>query len=140
MTEELALLSARMRRIRVLLVDDRVSVRLALRTYFGSESDFEVVGEAENGKEGLVLTHRLRPDVVVTDNSMPELTGMELTSTLAQQLPKTCVVMFSAEDEDRPRAAAAGASAFVRKDRPVSELVDTIRSLACVRQKLALLG
>lgn len=135
----MAISSPGMRRIRTLLVDDRVSVRVALRTYFGSEADFEVVGEAENGKEGLALAHRLRPDVLVTDNSMPEMTGMELTATLAQQLPKVCIVMFSAEDADRPRAVAAGASAFVRKDRPVSELVDTIRSLACVRQKLALL-
>jgi NarL family two-component system response regulator LiaR len=66
-------------KIRVILVDDHEMVRLGLKSFFNLQPDVEVVGEAGNGIEGIKLALELKPDVVVMDLVMPEMSGVEAT-------------------------------------------------------------
>ena len=122
--------------IRVLLVDDQAVVRRALRRRFQLEPDIEVVGEASTGREALTLAQTLTPDVVLMDIEMPEMDGIEATTTLRRVVPKTRVVILSIynDAQTRGRAQAAGAVAWVEK-RGVTETL-----LAAIRQAAAQAG
>ena len=70
--------------IRVLLADDEALIRAGLRMILDAEDDIEVIGEASNGREAVDLAERERPDVVLMDVQMPEMTGIEATRELAE--------------------------------------------------------
>ena len=75
-------------KINVILVDDHEMVRLGLKSFLNLQGDVEVVGEAENGREGVDLALELRPDVVVMDLVMPELDGVQATLELLKEWPE----------------------------------------------------
>jgi len=79
--------------IKVLLVDDHEMVRLGLAAYLATTDDIEVVGEAGNGKEGVALAKKLKPDVVLMDLVMDEMNGIEATKQITDQLPQTKVIV-----------------------------------------------
>ncbi len=118
--------------IRLLLVDDELSIRRGLRMQFALEADLEVIGEASNGEEAMVMARDLEPDVIVMDLRMPGTDGLLATSALCAAAPATKVVMLSLFDDaaNRARAAEAGARAFVGKHEPAGRLVETIRRVA----------
>ena len=118
-------------KIRILLVDDQAVVRRGLKMRLGVEPDFEVVGEAENGRI-LDLVESLSPDVVLMDVSMPEMDGIQATSALSASESRAAVVMLSLYDDARVvgKAFAAGAAGFVAKDDPEGELAAAIRRAA----------
>lgn len=86
--------------IKVLLVDDSVLVRAVLRDIFHATSDIAVVGEAENGREAVALTERLRPDLVVMDIMMPVMDGLAAIEIIMAQIP-TPILVLSATMDDR---------------------------------------
>jgi DNA-binding NarL/FixJ family response regulator len=123
-------------KIRILLVDDQAIVRRGLKMRLGVEPDFEVVGEAEDGRI-LDQVEALSPDVVLMDVSMPVMDGIEATAALTASPSRAAVVMLSLHDDARVvgRALAAGAVGFVAKDDPEGELAAAIRRAARGVQK-----
>lgn len=115
--------------IRLLLVDDEFHVRRGLRLAFSAEPDFEVVGEAATGEEGVLLAGSLRPDVVVR---LRKLHGVAATREIREHSPKVRVVVLSLLDDllTRRAARAAGAGAFVGKQEGSDALLFAIRAVA----------
>ena len=81
-------------KIRVILVDDHEMVRLGLKSFFNLQPDVEVVGEAGNGIEGIKLALELKPDVVVMDLVMPEMSGVEATLKLLSNTKNIILNLF----------------------------------------------
>ena len=117
--------------IRVVLADDHGVVRLGLRTLLSSAPDVEVVGEAADGAEALVLCDRLQPDIVVMDIQMPREDGLTATGRIRQVAPQAVVAVLTAHHSPEwvSRAAQAGASAFVPKNGSLQEMIDVLASL-----------
>ncbi|KQY63562.1 LuxR family transcriptional regulator [Nocardioides sp. Root151] len=118
--------------IRVLIVDDDPLVRSALTLMLGGQADIEVIGEAENGRLGVAMARRERPDVVLMDIRMPVLSGLEATRELhADPSPPRVIVLTTFDADDHVVGAlAAGADGFVLKDTPPPEIVAAIRKVA----------
>ncbi|MET8087467.1 response regulator transcription factor [Micromonospora sp. NPDC005237] len=118
--------------IRILLVDDQHLIRAGLRMLCDAQPDIEVVGEADNGREAVVLAARLIPDVVVMDLRMPGVDGITATSRILAERPATRVLVLTTfgEDDHLYPALSAGACGFLLKDAPPTELLDGIRRAA----------
>jgi two-component system nitrate/nitrite response regulator NarL len=114
-----------MRTKRVLLVDDNAIVRSFLRKIFEAEADFEISGEAENGREAVEKAEKLKPDLIILDLTMPVMTGLDAAPLLKQLLPDTLIILFTQHEgsEVERRAQAAGIDAVVSKTQVASELV-----------------
>jgi two-component system, NarL family, response regulator NreC len=106
-----------MKRIRILLADDHGVVRKGLRLQL-QDDQFEIVGEAADGREAVLMAQAENPDVIIMDIAMPGLTGIEATAQIVKRNPKTGVVIFSmhADDTYLSRALAAGAKGYLLKD------------------------
>jgi len=114
--------------IRVLLVDDEELVRTGLRMILDAEPDITVVGEAADGQSALTQVERLQPDVVLMDVRMPRMDGLEATRRIGARETAVKVVVLTTFDLDEHVYAAlsAGASGFLLKDAPASQLVHAI--------------
>jgi DNA-binding NarL/FixJ family response regulator len=120
-----------MKRIAVLLVDDHTVVRQGLRALLESEGDMSVVGEAENGRQAVMLTKKTLPDVVVMDVAMPVLNGIEATRQISKQIPATKVLGLTSygDDDYVAQLMAAGASGFLIKQTAADDLLRAIRQV-----------
>lgn len=118
--------------IRVLIVDDHPVVRDGLAGMLAGADDLAVVGQGSNGHEALVLVEELNPDVVLMDLKMPLLDGIAATKDLAVHHPDVQVLVLTTYDTtaDVRSAIAAGASGYLLKDAPRSELFAAIRTVA----------
>ena len=118
--------------IRVALVDDDPLVRSALGLMLGGQPDLEVVGEAGDGRDGLTMIERLRPDVVLMDIRMPRLDGLAATRALhARSDPPRVIVLTTFDADDHVvEALAAGADGFLLKDTPPPRIISAIRAVA----------
>lgn len=129
------------RPIRVLVCDDQGIVRAGYVTILDAQHDLEVVGEAADGRAGVELARRLRPDVMVMDVRMPALDGIAATRLLAgpdvADPVKVLVVTTFNLDEYVYEALRAGASGFLLKDSPPEELVAAVRTVAAGEALLA---
>jgi len=116
--------------IRVLLVDDHGVVRRGLRGYLELLDDIEVVGEAENGVQGVELSAELVPDVVLMDIVMPQLDGIGAISQIKAAQPAVQIVaLTSFIEEDKVLAALeSGASGFILKDADADDVAAAIRA------------
>jgi len=116
--------------IRVLLVDDHSVVRRGLRGFLELLKDFDVVGEAENGREGVAAADRLAPDVVLMDLLMPEMGGLEAIAAIKQAHPEIEIVAVTSfiEEEKVTSALEAGASGYLLKDAEAEEVAQAIRA------------
>jgi DNA-binding NarL/FixJ family response regulator len=118
--------------IRLLIVDDHPVVRDGLRGMFTGADGFEVVGEAGNGAQGVLLAESLRPDVVLMDLRMPELDGVSaIRQLVARGVPSRVLVLTTYDtDSDVLPAIEAGATGYLLKDAPRDELFRAVRSAA----------
>jgi len=117
--------------VRIILADDYDAIRQAQRGILEEEPDFEVVGEARNGREVIQLVEQSRPDVVVMDIDMPEINGIEAMHRLHRSYPEVKVIAFSSHSTEAYVLAMlrAGASGYVLKQSPVNELGKAVRSI-----------
>jgi signal transduction histidine kinase/CheY-like chemotaxis protein len=115
--------------LRILLVDDHKIVREGIEAMLLEEQDIQVVGQAGNGREAVELAHRLEPDVIVMDVSMPVMPGDEATRRIKRALPQIRVIALSMFDDARTadRMRKAGATAYLLKTAPSEQLLAAIR-------------
>jgi DNA-binding NarL/FixJ family response regulator len=93
------------------------------------ETDIEIVGEAANGRQALLLCSRLRPDLILMDVRMPEMDGLAATKEVKQRYPKTSVMMLTMHENPDYlfEALKAGAAGYILKDAPQEEIIDAVR-------------
>jgi DNA-binding NarL/FixJ family response regulator len=120
-----------MKCITVLLAEDHTIVREGFRKLLDAETDIEVVGEAQTGRQAVELTRKLRPAVVVMDIAMPLLNGLEATRQIRKAFPETKVVILSAHSDDAyvDQAIAIGAVGFLLKQTSSHDLSVAIREV-----------
>ncbi len=111
---------------RLLIADDRVRTRRALRAVLALQPGIELIGEAADGEEALAEVERLRPDIVILDIRMPRVDGLAATRQIKTRWPTIRVVAHSLAEELSDAALAAGADAFVPKGAPASELLSAL--------------
>lgn len=118
--------------IRLFLADDHAVVRLGLRQLLAEAKDFEVVGEADNGRAVLTSPLLTKADVLVLDLSLPRVGGIEVLRRVRAQQPGLAVVVLSMHPAEQfaRRVLQAGAFAYVSKDRPPAELLQALRLAA----------
>jgi DNA-binding NarL/FixJ family response regulator len=114
----------------ILIADDSIFIRKALCTIFEREEDFEVCGEAENGKEAIARAKKLHPDLILLDLSMPVMNGLDAARVLKRVMPKVPVILFSeySGTSTEKEARSAGAWALVSKFAHISILLGKARS------------
>ncbi len=118
--------------IRVAIVDDQALMRDGFSMILDAQPDIEVVGDAENGRLGVEVCRRTRPDIVLMDVRMPVLDGIEATRLIVGSEGDTKVLVLTTFDLDEYVYAAlrAGASGYLLKDTPAKELVAAVRIIA----------
>ncbi|RME90665.1 MAG: response regulator [Anaerolineae bacterium] len=124
-------------KIRVLIVDDVAETRENVRKLLQFEPDFEVVGAARTGREGIQLAQELDPDVVLMDINMPDIDGITATEAIHQKLPYTQIVILSVQGDQNymRRAMLAGARDFLTKPPMGDELISAIRRAGEMSQR-----
>lgn len=119
-----------MRMIRLILIEDLVRVRTALRALLQQEPGFDVVGEAGDGETALALTRRDCPDVIVMDLALPKINGLEIIRTLRQEGCSARIVVLTIHSEMRAEAEGAGADLFLEKGISPEALLDALRTVS----------
>lgn len=117
--------------IRVVIADDNPRYRASLRIVITLDGDIDVVGEAGNGYEAVDLAVSTHPDVIVIDNRMPRLGGIDATRAITAQTANTRVLMLTMSDDDDHLSAAvhAGVSGYVYKDASGEAVAEAIRAV-----------
>ena len=115
--------------INILLVDDQELLCEVLKTWLQEESDFKVVGVAQNGKEGLSKIEMLQPDIVLMDIEMPEMDGLNAAQIISDRFPEVKVIFLSGHEEDDylGKSLRTGAKGYLLKNTTAQELVTRIR-------------
>jgi two-component system, NarL family, response regulator DegU len=116
-------------RTRLAIIDDQDLAREGLKDMLLDEPDIEVVGEAANGREALLLCSRLQPDLLLMDVRMPEMDGLAATREVKQRYPLVSVLMVTMHENPNYllEALKAGAAGYVLKDAPQEEVIDAVR-------------
>jgi DNA-binding NarL/FixJ family response regulator len=117
---------------RILLVDNHTLVRAGVRSLLEMLPDVQVVGEAADGREALLLIKERTPDIVFMDIGMEEMNGLEATRRIAKSFPQVCVIMLSihSNEEYVSQALRAGARGYMLKDAAPSELEIAINAVS----------
>lgn len=123
---------SRKNRIRILLVDDHGVVRQGLRLILAQHPDFNVVGEASQGRKAVSLAAELEPDVVIMDVAMPDINGVEATRQIRQNSPHTKVLFLTMHKDSAyvREGLRAGAKGYLLKDSIDTELIAAVRAVA----------
>lgn len=117
--------------VKILIVDDHKIVREGLHSMFEKQADMEVVGDAEDGAVAVRLARELRPDVVILDVQMPGMDGIDATRRIMTELPETKIIALSmfAKRAFVTKMLEAGASGYVLKGSPFSELTEAVKTV-----------
>src|SRR5438045_5737227 len=120
---------------RVLLVDDHAIVRYGIRELISKQSDLEVCGEAERASDALGAVQKLKPDVVITDLSLKESSGLDLIRNIKSAAPSVVILVVSIYDDKiyGELALRAGASGYLMKEDAIENIVDAVRQIMAGR-------
>ena len=115
----------------ILIIDDHPLFREGLKVIIERDSKFEVVGEVGNGRQGLQLTKKLKPDMIIVDISLPDLSGLQLTREIRTLFSKTRILIVSMHSKIDYIAEAfqAGANGYVVKESASEKLVQGLESI-----------
>jgi len=118
--------------IRLLLVDDHAVVRSGLKMLLADESNIEIVGEAATGSDAVALSGSARPDVILMDIGLPDMTGIEAARTIKSRYPNVSIVALTIHEDEEYffNMLDAGASGYVPKRAAPEELLTAIRTAA----------
>ncbi|HYC33766.1 MAG TPA: response regulator transcription factor [Gemmatimonadales bacterium] len=118
--------------IRIVIADDHPIFRAGLQGLLSAQEDFQVVGEAANGREAVSVVRHTKPDVLLVDLQMPELDGVHAIRDIKSATPGTRILVLTTYDSDGDilRAVEAGATGYLLKDTPREELFKAIRATA----------
>lgn len=119
-------------KIKIILVDDHEMVRLGLKSFLNLQPDVEVVGEAGNGLDGINLALELKPDVVVMDLVMPEMSGVEATLKLLEEWKEAKILVLTSylDNEKIYPVIEAGAKGYMLKTSSAAEILNAIQKVA----------
>lgn len=129
--------------MKVLLVDDHEMVRLGLKSFLSMQTDIDKVLEAQNGKAGVELALKERPEVIIMDIVMPELNGIDATLAILKEWPEAKIVILTSylDNEKIYPVLDAGAKGYMLKTSSATEILQSVRKVAKgslrLRQKLA---
>jgi len=121
-----------MEKIRILMADDHPVVRAGIRGMLETQDEFQVIAEAENGREAFEQIEKLNPNVVLMDLRMPEMDGVEAIGKIKEKYPDINILVLTTYDTDADivRAVEAGATGYLLKDAPREELFRAVRATA----------
>lgn len=121
-----------MQSLRIVICDDHAVVRRGIRALLESQPGWSVVGEASTGTEAVKLARKLKPDIYIFDYSIPDMTGLEASEVLLQELPNARILMLSMHDSENiiERALAAGIYGYVLKSDAERDVVEAVRALS----------
>jgi DNA-binding NarL/FixJ family response regulator len=112
--------------VRIFIVDDHVAIRLGLRSELACNPQWEVCGEAENGKEAVEKVLELKPDLVILDISMPIMSGIEACRQIRRLVPDIKILLYTMHSSPQPQleliARQAGANGVLNKSQTVASL------------------
>ena len=119
------------KKTRILIADDHEIVRRGIRPLLESEWGWEICGEAVDGRQAVTMALELKPDIVIVDVSMPELSGVEVTRQIKRELPETEVLVFTGQESEAlvHQLLSAGALGFVLKSEAAAHLIPAIKAL-----------
>ena len=117
--------------IQILIVDDHGVIRAGLEALLSAETDLTVVGTAADGRTALKYVDALKPDIVLMDVSMPDISGIDLTKQIKAMFPHLHVIILTVHEDEilLQEAIQAGASGYIVKRAIGSELIDAIRTV-----------
>jgi len=118
--------------IRIILAEDHAVMRRGLRLVLEEQKDFQVVGEASDGREAVTLVESLKPDVAVLDITMPNLNGIEAARQISAKQPGVSIVVLSMHSDEGYvlRALKAGVRGYLLKESPEADFIQAIRSVS----------
>lgn len=118
--------------IRILIADDHPFVRTGLRRVLEDYAEFQVAGEAADGREAVQLAGKEHPNVAILDVSMPNLNGIEATRQICESVPGVAVVVLSVHSDEAYvlRALKAGARAYLLKQSAEADLIAAVRAVS----------
>ena len=118
--------------IRIVLAEDHAVMRHGLRLVLEEQEDFQVVGEASDGREAVTQVEALKPDVVVLDITMPNLNGIEAARQISTKQPGVSIVVLSMHSDEGYvlRALKSGARGYLLKESPEADFIQAIRSVS----------
>ncbi|UCC16767.1 MAG: response regulator [Dehalococcoidales bacterium] len=115
--------------IRIIIVDDSADVRQALKNFISLTGDIDVVGEAIDGEEGLKKAAELQPDIIIMDERMPVLNGLEASRILNESTLHSKVIMLTNYEDFESEAYKCGVTAYLIKGVKLEILIDCIRKV-----------
>jgi len=118
-------------KVRIVIAEDHTILREGLRSLLSSNPNFEIVGEAKDGREAIRCVEKLKPDLILTDLSMPRMNGMEAIKEIKRESPATKVLVLTVHKAEEYILATfrAGADGYILKDSTHSELVMAVRKV-----------
>ncbi|MBF0422537.1 MAG: response regulator transcription factor [Magnetococcales bacterium] len=125
------------KKITLLLIDDDFALRMMIRKAM-EDGDFEVIGEADHGEEGIALHRSLQPDVTLCDIEMPVMNGIEALRSILVASPSACVIMLTSVNHPEvwEDCLLAGARFYIDKGTPYRELRERVRESWAEHQKI----
>ena len=118
-------------KIRIMLADDHMLMRMGLSTLVACEDDMKIVGEARNGRQAVELALALKPDIIIMDLMMPELSGAEATKLIHEACPEIKIMVLTSfgTSKEMSDAITNGADGALMKDTAANDLIEAIRSI-----------
>lgn len=115
--------------IKLLIVEDHKLIRIGIRTIFEESSDFEVIGEAENGKDAVIKAKSLLPDVILLDLGLPDISGIRVIKALQEDNVKSKIIILSSHEsyDEITKALSGGVYAYVIKDIASEMLLNVVK-------------
>jgi YesN/AraC family two-component response regulator len=115
--------------IRIIIVDDSDDVRLALKNFISLTGDIDVIGEATDGEEGLKKAAELKPDIIIMDEKMPVLNGLEASRIINESALSSKIIMLTNYEDFESEAYKCGVTAYLIKGVKLDTLIDCIRKV-----------